>query len=89
MGKRVLNAGSANCRNTRSMRWPWRLRWVWEFWRWAAWCSVRAGLNLVGLSVLLAVATELGLLAGFRLVRDLARHVRRGPKKARRRSSTG
>ena len=33
------------------------------------------GLNLVGLSVLLAVATELGLLAGFRLLRDLARRV--------------
>jgi hypothetical protein len=31
-------------------------------------------LNLVGLAVLLAVATELGLLAGFRLLRELARH---------------
>ena len=31
-------------------------------------------LNLVGLAVLLGVATELGLLAGFRLLRELARH---------------
>ncbi len=39
------------------------------------------GLNLVGLSVLLAVATELGLLAGFRLLRNLARHVPPGSVK--------
>ena len=38
-------------------------------------------LNLVGLAVLLGVATELGLLAGFRLVRELARHSLKRPEK--------
>ena len=40
-------------------------------------------LNLVGMAVLLGVATELGLLAGFRLLRELARHSVNGPKQAR------
>ena len=38
-------------------------------------------LNLVGLAVLLGVATELGLLAGFRLLRELARHSLKRPEK--------
>ena len=38
-------------------------------------------LNLVGLAVLLGVVTELGLLAGFRLLRELARHSLKRPEK--------
>ena len=38
-------------------------------------------LNLLGLAVLLGVATELGLLAGFRLLRELARHSLKRPEK--------
>ena len=38
-------------------------------------------LNLVGLAVLLGVAAELGLLAGFRLLRELARYSLKGPEK--------
>ena len=60
------------------MRSPWPFRWVWE--SWALGCLVLGqyeGLNLVGLSVLLAVATELGLLAGFRLLRTLPDACRR------------
>jgi hypothetical protein len=37
-------------------------------------------LNLVGLAVLLGVATELGLLAGVRMVRELARHSVKRPE---------
>ncbi len=37
-------------------------------------------LNLVGMAVLLGVATELGLLAGFRLLRELARHAVKRPE---------
>src|SRR5271157_5944253 len=38
-------------------------------------------LNLVGLAVLLGVATELGLFAGLRLLRELARHSLKWPEK--------
>src|SRR5271166_1789388 len=44
-------------------------------------CLGQAGwLNLVGMAVLLGVATELGLLAGCRLLRELARHAMQRPE---------
>ena len=37
------------------------------------------GLNLLGLAVLLGIVTELGLIAGLRVIRDLARSMRSSP----------